>query len=172
VSGPEEASSGKEERTPNKAQKYEKKNIYYKAVFRDIRRYFLEILKHQSSSESLESSITKMLTQIGITFGDDEVEEMIAILAPFLNYTRYMVEFADKRINDAKCILDCLQNFTLTKMRKVLQYPAIQLLVKHYFEQTVAEGESSRLSSHKTMKKNPGKYLGVLHKIVGLCDQQ
>mmetsp|Transcript_11144 Transcript_11144/g.12604 ORF Transcript_11144/g.12604 Transcript_11144/m.12604 type:complete len:92 (+) Transcript_11144:191-466(+) len=31
--------------TNSKESRYEKKNIYYKAVFRDIRRYFIELLK-------------------------------------------------------------------------------------------------------------------------------
>ncbi|CAI2375013.1 unnamed protein product [Moneuplotes crassus] len=147
-----------------KEQKYEKKNIYYKAVFRDIRRYFIEELK-STSSRLLKGKILEFLNSKipPNEMGNDD--EMVSIIAPFLNYNKYMIEFENKRISDHKCILDCLQNFTLTKMRKVLKYPAIKTLVNYYYAQTVVEGRSVRIESHKTMKKQPHKYLEVLEKI-------
>mmetsp|Transcript_30831 Transcript_30831/g.27270 ORF Transcript_30831/g.27270 Transcript_30831/m.27270 type:complete len:116 (+) Transcript_30831:354-701(+) len=101
-----------------------------------------------------------------------DINEMVSILAPFLNYNKYMIEFEDKRVEDAKCILDCLQNFTLTKMRKVLHYSPVKYLVNYYYTQTVKEGSSERLNSHKTMKKNPQKYLEVLTKIVDIGNRE
>jgi hypothetical protein len=85
--------------------KYEKKNIYYKAVFRDIRRYFIEILKNHSSIH-LEEAISKMLQSLNILKSTNEIKEMTSIFAPFLNYNKYMIEFEDKRVQDAQCILD------------------------------------------------------------------
>lgn len=147
--------------------RYEKKNIYYKAVFRDIRRYFIEILKCHSSSR-LEESIYKLLQSLDISKNSHEIKEMTSILAPFLNYNKYMIEFENKRVQDAQIILDCLQNFTLTKMRNVLKYDVIKFAVTYYQSQTVTQGVSVRFNSHKTMKKNSEKYLEVLKKIVNI----
>ena len=157
--------------TDKKLQKYEKKNIYYKAVFRDVRRYFIEKLKKFSSSRLLRDNITELILLEFPQVNETEVGEMVSILAPFLNYNKYMIEFENKRVEDAKSILDCLQNFTLTKMRIVLQYSAIKKLVNYYFAHTVTNGVSDRLNSHKTMKKNSHKYLEVLHKIVDISNK-
>ena len=158
---------GSEKVTNPKSPKYEKKNIYYKAVFRDIRRYYLELLKAFSSSRLLKESITELIKSEFKTDQVVDIQEMVSILAPFLNYNKYMIEFENKRVEDAKCIQDCLQNFTLTKMRKVLQYSPIKCLVHNYYTKTVKNGSSARFSSRKTMK-NPQKYLEVLAKIVDI----
>lgn len=157
----ESCQKGKEPKEP----KYEKKNIYYKAVFRDIRRYYIEKLKSFSSSRLLKESIMELIKSEFKADQISDINEMVSILAPFLNYNKYMIEFEDKRVEDAKCILDCLQNFTLTKMRKVLQYSPIKHLVNNYYTRTVKNGSSDRFNSHKTMKKNPQKYLEVLKKL-------
>lgn len=158
--------------TKVKEQKYEKKNIYYKAVFRDIRRYFIEELKNYSSSRLLRENIEEFITSKIPTIPASEVSEMVSILAPFLNYNKYMIEFENKRVSDHKCILDCLQNFTLTKMRRVLKYPAIQALVNYYYAHTVVAGRSGRIEGHKTMKKSPQKYVEVLEKILDISNKQ
>lgn len=155
-----------------KDQKYEKKNIYYKAVFRDIRRYFIEELKNHSSSRLLRENLEEFITSKIPSVPASEVGEMVAIIAPFLNYNKYMVEFENKRVSDHKCILDCLQNFTLTKMRRVLKFPAIQNLVNYYHVHTVVDGSSARISGHKTMKKHPEKYLEVLGKIMDISNRE
>lgn len=151
--------------------KYEKKNIYYKAVFRDIRRYFIEILKWHSSSR-LEESIYKLLQSLDISKNSHDINEMTSILAPFLNYNKYMIEFENKRVQDAQIILDCLQNFTLTKMRNVLKYDVIKFAVTYYQSQTVTQGVSVRFNSHKTMKNDSQKYLEVLKKIVDISNKR
>lgn len=153
-------------------QKYEKKNIYYKAVFRDIRRYFIEELKNYSSSRLLRENIEDFITSKIPTIPASDVDEMVSILAPFLNYNKYMIEFENKRVSDHKCILDCLQNFTLTKMRRVLKYPAIRALVNYYYVHTVSGGRSGRIEGHKTMKKSPQKYVEVLEKILDISTKQ
>lgn len=172
----------------SRIQKYEKKNIYYKAIFRDIRKYFIEMLnsstnyvqlkkqyalKGKSKYKAFEPSVLhlvkSLISEDKESRQEREIHNMAAILAPFLNYNDYLIGFGHKRDREAQCILDCLQNFTLTKMRKVLEYPIIRLLVNHYFKKTVKEGTSERLRKHKTMKKNPQKYLEVLGKILDIC---
>lgn len=153
-----------------KANKYEKKNIFYKAVFRDIRRYFIELLKSSSSVVQFEENIARLLRTENEKLSNQELKEMTAILAPFLNYNKYLIEFEQKSVKDAQMILDWLQNFTLTKMRKVLQYNGIKFVVKYYFKHTVKEGSSERLKTHKTMKKNAAKYLEVLRKIIQIAE--
>jgi hypothetical protein len=153
-----------------KVQKYEKKNIYYKAVFRDIRRYFIELLNEFPSKCNLKSKLISLLSTLDGSLKSDQNEAMIKVLAPFLNYNGYMIEFDQKDKEIAQCIRDCLQNFTLTKMRKVLKYPAIKTLVNYYFAHTVENGVSERLSKHKTMQSNTHKYLHVLEKILSLVD--
>lgn len=158
------------EEKDEKVHRYEKKNIYYKAVFRDIRRYFIEQLKQSSNYNQFEESITCMLRTENEKLGIKEVTQMTGILAPFLNYNKYLIEFEHKSVKDAQCILDCLQNFTLTKMRKVLKYPAIKFAVRYYYKHTVSGEISERLNGHKTMKKDPAKYLEVLRKIVQISE--
>ena len=153
-----------------KVQKYEKKNIYYKAVFRDIRRYFIELLNDSPSKCTLKSKLINLLSTLDSSLASEQVEPMVGVLAPFLNYNGYMIEFEHKNKEVAQCIRDCLQNFTLTKMRKVLKYPAIKALVNYYSAHTVENGISERLSKHKTMQFNTHKYLQVLEKIVSLTD--
>lgn len=153
-----------------KVQKYEKKNIYYKAVFRDIRRYFIELLSESPPKCNLKSKLINLLSTLDSSLKSEQIEAMISVLAPFLNYNGYMIEFDQKDKEVAQCIHDCLQNFTLTKMRKVLKYHAIKTLVKYYFAHTVENGVSERFSKHKTMQFNTHKYLQVLEKILSLTD--
>lgn len=153
-----------------RAQKYEKKNIFYKAVFRDIRRYFIELLKQSSTFVQFENNITGLLRTGNKKLSDEEIKSMVSILAPFLNYNKYLIEWDKKNIKDAQWIIDWQQNFTLTKMRKVLQYPGIKFIVKYYYENTVKDGVSERLRTHKTMRNNPSKYLEVLRKIVQISE--
>lgn len=166
----------------SRSQKYEKKNIYFKAVFRDIRKYCIEKLAdsnkvikksdpiYNCKYKAFEPSIRHFLENVlyngrsCLTLGQGS--EMVSILAPFLNYNHYMVSVKDKNEKEADIILDCLQNFTLTKMRKVLQHDVLQKLVRYYYDQTIEDGGSSRFAAHKTMSKNPSKYLEVLNKIV------
>ena len=51
-------------------------------------------------------------------------------------------------------------------MKRTLQFKAIKFLIQHYHAHTITDGNSDRISQHKTMKKNPQKYLEVLQKIV------
>lgn len=166
-----------------KTSKYEKKNIYYKAIFRDIRKYFIEKLnasteylklkkanKYKAFEPSIKLLIEKLLSTENIGKSETDVTAMAQILAPYLNYNEYMVSFSHKSEKDAHVILDCLQNFTLTKMRKVLQFSIIKFLVKYYCKHTVHQGNSARVEKHKTMKKSPSKYLEVLQKILDICD--
>jgi hypothetical protein len=138
-----------------KGQKYEKKNIYFKAVFRDIRKYFIEKLKNLVGYKAFESSIKNLILKLFIS-GESNVSapkmaELVNVLAPFLNYNYYMISFKEKDEDQANAIRDCLQNFTLTKMRRVLQYDVIKKLVRYYFEETIIDGSSSRFVKHKTM---------------------
>lgn len=164
-----------------KAHKYEKKNIYYKAIFRDIRKYFIELLNTTTSyvqlkkqNNAFEPSIIHLINNLlgteNVSHEESEIQEMAGILGPFLNYNEYLICFEHKKKHDAHVIRDCLQNFTLTKMRKVLQYPIIKFVVKYYFKHTVNEGTSARLNRHKTMKKHPHKYLEVLKKILEIIE--
>ena len=131
----------------SKNQKYEKKNIYYKAVFRDIRKYFIEKLgesseivkkksaKYNSKHKVFEPSIKHLIRSLQIEqskVSDSQLSNMVGILAPFLNYNSYLISFKDKHEKEAQIILDCLQNFTLTKMKKVFQYDIIQAIVENY----------------------------------------
>ncbi|CAI2372814.1 unnamed protein product [Moneuplotes crassus] len=151
-------------------QKYEKKNIYYKAIFRDIRRYFCEELKAHSSSRFLSENILEFLRS-KIPICQVNEQEMVSILGPFLNNNKYMLEGPERNDLDHKCILDCLHNFTLTKMKRVLAYPAIKTLVNYYHAHTVVRGRSARVESHKTMKRQPQKYLDVLEKILDIANK-
>lgn len=167
----------------NKSQKYEKKNIYFKAVFRDIRKFFIEKLgestdkvkksssyswKYKVFEPSLKHLILHHLQDQNSKVAESKVNDMVGILAPFLNYNHYLISFKGRNEKEAQIILDCLQNFTLTKMKKVFQYEVIQNMVLSYHEKTISSGESNRFKSHKTMKKNPSKYVEVLNKIVGI----
>jgi hypothetical protein len=130
---------------PQKNHKYEKKNIYYKAIFRDVRRYFIEMLNDSPTKSNLKSKLESLVLKLDNSLNKEEVSELVGILAPFLNYNAYLIEFDQVNKSDANTIRDCLQNFTLTKMRKVLKFPAVKLLVKYYFTHTVQDGVSERL---------------------------
>lgn len=147
------------EEAQRKAQKYEKKNIYYKAVFRDIRKYFIEMLnvstdysslKRQNKYKAYEPSINQLITNLLSTESEgaspQEIREMVKVLAAFLNYNDFLVSFKDKNEKDAQSVLDWLQNFTLTKMKKVLQFPIIRFIVLYYYKHTVVDGSSGKPS--------------------------
>jgi len=155
---------------PQKNHKYEKKNIYYKAIFRDVRRYFIEMLNDSPTKSNLKSKLESLVLKLDNSLNKEEVSELVGILAPFLNYNAYLIEFDQVNKSDANTIRDCLQNFTLTKMRKVLKFPAVKLLVKYYFTHTVQDGVSERLLKHKTMQTTTHKYLQVLTKILSIID--
>lgn len=148
------------EDTRSKTKQYEKKNIYYKAIFRDIRKYFIELLnsstdyvnlkkkdKYKAYEPSIFQLISFILASENITASQPEVNEMAHILGPFLNYNEFLVSFKERKEEDPKCILDCLQNFTLTKMKRVLQFPVIKFVVSHYCKHTVVDGASGKIRS-------------------------
>lgn len=146
------------EDTRSKTKQYEKKNIYYKAIFRDIRKYFIELLnsstdyvnlkkkdKYKAYEPSIFQLISFILSSENIKASQPEIDDMANILGPFLNYNEFLVSFKEKREDDPQCILDCLQNFTLTKMKRVLQFPVIKFVVSHYCKHTVIDGVSGKI---------------------------
>ena len=145
------------EDTRSKTRQYEKKNIYYKAIFRDIRKYFIELLnsstdytnlkkkdKYKAYEPSIFQLISNILSSENIIISEKEQEDMAHILGPFLNYNEFLVSFKNKKEEDPQCILDCLQNFTLTKMKRVLQFPVIKFVVSYYCKHTIVDGESGK----------------------------
>lgn len=93
-------------------------NIYYKAVFRDIRKYFVEQmnistsyveLKKQNKYKAFKPSLLDLVSKV--CEGQDEPikseldsKEILQAVAPFLNYSEYMISFTDKDEQQAQDI--------------------------------------------------------------------
>mgnify|MGYP006284996583 CR=1 FL=1 len=109
VSGESGTTSGVSDCKDKKTNRYEKKNIYYKAIFRDIRKYFVEKLnssteylklKKDNKYKAFEPSITNLINQLlrteNVGKSKEDVSRMAQILGPYLNYNEYMVSFTEK----------------------------------------------------------------------------